>query len=160
MPAATIAAELENVLDDALPELLAMDEEESLRARARGAWTSRQVLGHLIDSAANNHQRVVRAQLVDALEFPGYDQEDWVAVQGYAQRPWPQLVELWTALNRHLAEAIRRIAPARLATPCRIAGGKPVTLEFVAQDYVRHLRHHLEQILEPEASKGKKFPSW
>ncbi len=114
--------------------------------RAPGKWTRAEVLGHLVDSALNNHQRFVRAQLVEALEFPGYAQEDWVRCQGYASADWPALVELWTCLNRHLAHVVRRIVPEKLAVPCRIGDGEPVSLEDLVADYLRHVRHHLEQI--------------
>ena len=53
---------------------------------------------------------------------------------------------------------ISRSPRDRLATPCRIGDGAPVTLEFLARDYVRHLRHHLDQIFEPEAASGKEHP--
>ena len=100
----------------------------------------------------------MRAQLSSELVFPGYEQERWVAVQAYGDRAWERLVALWAEANLHLAHVISRIPRERSATPCRIGEGAPVTLEFVARDYVRHLRHHLEQIFEPEASRGKAFP--
>jgi hypothetical protein len=104
------------------------------------------VLGHLIDSALNNHQRFVRAQLSESLAFPGYEQESWVRVQAYQDGRWPELVALWTALNAHLAHVIGRIDEEALERPCKIGGGAPVTLRYLAEDYVRHLRHHLVQI--------------
>ena len=38
------------------------------------AWSPKEELGHLVDSAANNHQRIVRGQSEDKLAMPGYDQ--------------------------------------------------------------------------------------
>jgi hypothetical protein len=105
------------------------------------------VIGHLIDSAFNNQQRFVRAQLGASLAFPGYAQESWVAAQAYQQRTWADLVGLWAALNRHLAHVIAHIEPRTLGTPCTIGEGAPVTLRFVAEDYVRHLHHHLAQVV-------------
>lgn len=154
-----VAHDIERILDETLPRLLAFDDGAARFVRLGGLWTRKEILGHLIDSATNNHQRFVRAQLQQELVFPGYEQEGWVAVQAYAARPWPPLVALWDALNRHVAHVIARIPESRLATPVRLGGGKPVTLEVVARDYVRHLRHHLEQILEPEKAAGKKFES-
>jgi hypothetical protein len=129
-----VAADLLRVLDDTLPRLLAFDEAAAAAVRHGGAWTRKEILGHLIDSATNNHQRFVRAQLQRELVFPGYEQEGWVAVQAYAARPWPTLVALWDALNRHVAHVVARIPASRLATPVRLGEGKPVTLEVVARD--------------------------
>jgi hypothetical protein len=154
-----VAADLARMLDETLPRLRAFDEAGAVSVRPGGSWTRKEILGHLIDSATNNHQRFVRAQLQRELVFPSYEQAGWVAVQAYAARPWPALVQLWDALNRHVAHVVAHIPAARLATPVRLGDGKPVTLEFVARDYVRHLRHHLDQILEPEQAAGKKFKS-
>jgi hypothetical protein len=155
-----VAADIERILDETVPRLASFGEAESASIRPGGAWSRKQILGHLVDSATNNHQRFVRAQLQQELVFPSYEQEGWVRVQGYAERPWKALVELWDSLNRHVAHVVSRIPEDRLATPVRLGEGQPVTLEFVARDYVRHLRHHLEQILEPEEAAGKKYRSF
>jgi DinB family protein len=141
-PAEALAA----ALSAALPGLQAISEAESARPRAPGKWSPRQVLGHLIDSAANNHQRFVRARTAEALTFPGYAQEAWVEAQHYNERAWSELVELWTVLNRHLLHVMERVPPDRLDVPCQIGDGAPVTLGWLMSDYVRHLRHHLAQI--------------
>jgi DinB family protein len=117
-------------------------------ARRPGLWSRKQILGHLIDSAANNHQRFVRIQLEGGLELPGYAQEDWVAAQYYQRRAWPDLIELWTVYNRHLLHVIQHVPIEVLSAPAKV-GGEELTLEFVIIDYVRHLNHHVAQIAEP-----------
>jgi hypothetical protein len=111
-----------------------------------GGWSRKQVLGHLIDSASNNHQRFVRAAQQESLDFPAYDQEGNVRVQEPQEADWPLLVTLWAAYNRYLAHIIARLPASKLGTVCRIGTGKPVTLGFVATDYLTHLVHHLSQI--------------
>ena len=111
-----------------------------------GKWQRRQVLGHLIDSAANNHLRFVRALIEPTLEGPGYDQEACVEVQNFAAAPLETTIALFVSYNRLLGHIIRQIPPAKLSTPCRIGGTDPVTLEALAIDYVDHLQHHLRQI--------------
>lgn len=143
------AAQLRRALGDHEPRLRALDEAASQRPRAAGKWSPRQVLGHLCDSAVNNYHRVIRAQQAGELHFPGYQQEHWVERGGYARRSWPDLVDLWVALNRQLAHALAAVPAAREGTRCFIGEGEPVTLAYVAGDYVQHLEKHLGQILDP-----------
>ena len=95
-------------VEDAATRMLAISEEESRVPRAEDKWSPKEIVGHLIDSASNNHQRFVRAQFTDHLVFPGYEQESWVRAQGYRDEPWPLLVELWRSFNLHLAHVMER----------------------------------------------------
>ena len=103
-------------------------------------------MGHLVDSASNNHQRFVRAALQPSLDFPSYDQDGNAAVQALQEADWLLLVSLWAAYNRYLAHVIAHLPASKLATVCRIGSGNPVTLRFLAEDYLTHLVHHLSQI--------------
>src|SRR4051812_9094491 len=96
-------ADLVTAVERGEPALRAIGDDRSRRPRAPGQWSPREVVGHLIDSASNNHQRFVRAQLQDDLVFPGYDQDAWVRVQQYGGTPWDDLIALWVGFNRHIA---------------------------------------------------------
>jgi RimJ/RimL family protein N-acetyltransferase len=137
--------------------LLRLDEETASRRPAAGRWSPKEVVGHLIDSASNNHGRFVRAQLQEALDFPGYDQDAWVDAQRYGDAPWDGLVELWRAFNLHLARVMEAVPESERLRPRvdhnldriawqRPAAGAEVTLDAFMADYVGHLEHHLAQI--------------
>lgn len=143
-----LASALRAEVDGAAARFRGFGQDEPVRSRGVGKWVKKEILGHLIDSAANNHQRCVRAQLTDRYVGPGYEQEAWVSVQRYRERPWAELVDLWVALNRHLAAAIETVPAAKLQTPCVIGDDEPRTLEWVMRDYLRHLKHHLAQLLD------------
>src|SRR2546427_2029201 len=102
-------------IESATECLLRFDEAESSRPQAEGKWSAKEVMGHLIDSAANNHARFVLAQLRDDLVFPGYEQNRWVDIQNYREASWPQLVDLWTAYNRHLVHVMSYAADDKLS---------------------------------------------
>ncbi len=145
-PFPAVANDLFQTIEAALPKLRAISEQNAERSRAAGKWSSKQIIGHLIDSAANNHHRFVRAQQGLGLAFPPYAQDHWVSSQHYQDRSWDDLVTMWHAYNLHLSHVIGRIPEDRRHVPCTIETDTPVTLEFLASDYVVHLRHHLGQV--------------
>ena len=140
-------ARLGVVVGDAHRALRALPEARAALCPEGMKWSRKQIVGHLIDSASNNHQRFVRAQLQPEMTFPPYVQDRWVAVQGCGDRPWADLVALWHAYNLHLAHVAARIPEAALDNVCTVAADEPSTLRHHVIDYVRHLQHHLDQIL-------------
>jgi hypothetical protein len=141
-----ISGKLRSLVAAAEPKLHRISESQSSQPALPGGWSRKQLLGHLIDSASNNHQRFVRAALAPSLEFPGYDQAGNVRVQAVQEAEWSLLVSLWANYNRYLAHVIAHLPAAKMETPCRIGAGEPVTLGFVVSDYLTHMRHHLSQI--------------
>jgi hypothetical protein len=150
--------DFKRTIDAASPQLRELTEAEAETPRAEQHWSSKQILGHLIDSAANNHARFVLGQLKDDLLFSGYDQDGWVKTNHYQEADWPQLVDLWRLYNLHLAHLMARADKDKMSTPCTlhtlqeiafkaVPQSEPVTLEYLMQDYVAHLKHHLNQIL-------------
>jgi hypothetical protein len=144
-------------IESASPRLLAISEEQAEQPRAEEHWSSKQILGHLIDSAANNHARFVLAQMKDDLIFPGYDQDGWVRANHYPEAAWSRLVELWRSYNLHLHHLMAHADATKMSTPCTlhtleeiafntVPKSQPVTLEYLMKDYVVHLKHHLDQI--------------
>lgn len=157
-PLKDYVTELREIVERAAPLLSALSDEESARSSAPGKWSPREIIGHLIDSASNNHQRFVRAQFQDDLVFPGYAQEDWVRVQDYRHAPWRELLALWQSYNLQLARVMAAVPQEVRDKEHRkhnlhqigwqvVPEDKPATLAYLMSDYVGHLKNHLQQIL-------------
>jgi hypothetical protein len=114
-----------------------------------GGWTRKQILGHLLDSAANNRQRFVRATIDGPYVGPSYAQDAWVAAHGYAHLSWKTLVEWWNVEHDILMHVVERIPEERMNVLCTVGDESPVTLRFLIEDYTRHQFHHFDQMNAP-----------
>src|SRR5947209_18421226 len=120
-------------IDSANQALLSIPEEQSSHTLREGGWSRKEILGHLIDSALNNHQRFVRAALDGFYEGPSYEQDGWVAMHGYRSMDWSTLLEHWRSQNDLLSEVVERIPDTRSDTACRVGDSNPVTLLFLVE---------------------------
>jgi hypothetical protein len=154
--------DFKSTVESAAERLRQISEANSQKPRAEGDWSSKQIIGHLIDSATNNHSRFVLGQMRDDLVFPGYDQDRWVELQHYQEASWSQLVDLWRAYNLHLVHVMASASKEKLAQTRAshsletiafktVNANEPATLEYLMKDYVDHLKHHLGQIFEGAA---------
>ena len=141
-----ISRELNEIVDIASIRFKKFSHKDWEHRESPGKWSRKQILGHLIDSASNNHQRFIRAQLDDNLMIT-YAQDSWVAVQDYNNTAIENLVNLWINYNKHLAYIISKIPKEKYGNFCNIGKEQPVTLEWLVKDYIRHLNHHLDQLL-------------
>lgn len=150
--------DLRNAIKKATPLLKNIGDDASRHPRKPGKWSPREIIGHLIDSASNNHQRFVRALFQDDLIFPGYEQDAWVSVQKYREAPWGDLIELCMLFNHHIARVMEAIPEhQRERQRARhnldvlawkmIPREEPATLDYFMADYVGHFKHHLNQIV-------------
>jgi hypothetical protein len=151
------AVELRETVHGAEVYLNGLGEEASRRRPAPDKWCPREIIGHLIDSASNNHQRFIRAQFMDDLIFSGYEQDKWVSVQKYRDAPWSELIGLWRHFNLHIARVMETVPNDERMRPrarhnldeiawTTVPRDEPATLDYFMRDYVGHLRHHLAQI--------------
>lgn len=156
-PFSAIATDLGRTVAQAKALLLKLDNADTSVRPSENKWAKKEILGHLLDSASNNHQRFVRATLQGGLTFPGYQQDALVDLQRFSDVDWNFLVDFWAAYNRFLAHVINSLPAEAAKVTCNIGDNKPATLGWIAQDYVEHLKHHLNQLLGPtfETSYGK-----
>jgi hypothetical protein len=135
------------MLCETVPALLHMISDSHFSHKpAPGKWSKKEILGHLIDSATNNHHRFIRAQFENA-PIITYEQNKWNEFGYYQQMPIDQLIQFWTSYNRQLLALLKLIPPANLKKECNTGGLNNVTIEWLFNDYVSHLEHHLGQIL-------------
>jgi len=146
-PFSIVASGLGRTVAQAKPLLMKFDNADTSARPSEGKWAKKEILGHLLDSASNNHQRFVRAALQGNLTFPGYDQNALVDLQNFVEIDWNFLVDFWAAYNRFLAHVIGHLPEEATNITCNIGNNPPATLGWIAEDYVAHLKHHLNQIL-------------
>ncbi len=110
--------------------------------------TIKQILGHLIDSASNNHQRMIRLQYNSELVFPDYRQDNdrWIAIQNYQDADWINLVQLWKFFNLHMIQVIQSIDNSKLQNVWKDFEGTSVTLDQMIVGYLDHLNLHMNEI--------------
>jgi len=143
-----LALSIEKTVNSAYEELIELSDDAVQRCPAANEWSVKEIVGHLVDSASNNHQRWVRLQIADGLSFPDYqsDNERWVRVQQYNDQNWESLLKLWRLFNLHLSTIIRGVNKECLQNIWVIDEDTTVTLEDLMIDYLKHLEVHLEQI--------------
>ena len=144
------ALALQETIDRETLCLRQITEQASAIKAAPGAWSKKEELGHLIDSAANNHVRFVRASLEPEYRGVGYQQDEWVRLHGYQEMAWTDIVDFWRGYNDFLVGLVKRIPEDRLQKACVVGDSATVTLQFLIEDYVLHMQHHLDHIFQRE----------
>lgn len=139
----TIADDIEKSVLESIPLIRSVGMEEFERKPSPQKWSKKEIVGHLVDSAQNNIQRFIRAQYEHSPRIV-YAQDDWVKLTGYETYDSDDLVQLWALLNMHVCFILRKMDPANYEKHCDV--GEVHTLKFIAEDYLRHLKHHLKQI--------------
>jgi nitroreductase len=129
-----------------LPSFLMAYSEDEVSLKNDSSWSKKQELGHLIDSAANNHQRIVRAHLEAQPSLPSYDGDAWVELHRYQERDWIELIRLWQSANQQLLAAAKAVSGSAWSRTCTVGDSESLMLSFVFDDYVNHMIGHLRHI--------------
>jgi hypothetical protein len=143
----SIAAELEDVINNYIAGIRAVSEPEMSYKPSPTKWSKREILGHLIDSAQSNIRRFVVAQYEDTPRIV-YNQDKWVAITNYQEYPLTDIIELWYLLNKHMAAILKNTSTEAAQRKAQTESVN--TIEWLAKDYIKHLLHHLHQVLSLE----------
>ncbi|MBK9330460.1 MAG: DinB family protein [Sphingobacteriales bacterium] len=136
-----------NFIMDKVPGILTQISEDKMSEKpSQNKWSKKEIIGHLVDSATNNHQRFVRGQFEDIPEIC-YDPNKWNEYSFYQQIDSKQIILFWSIYNRQLIEIIKRIPTENLKKQIRV-GENLLPIEFLIHDYIEHLEHHLIQVID------------
>ncbi len=155
----SLSTDLRTLVAQSISSLSKMNEAEVIKKRSPDSWLKKEILGHLIDSAINNIRRVVVAGSQDHLIFDGYDQDLWVRANNYQEREWTDIIDTWTRYNHHFSQIICEIDEELLSRKSllhnyhligfgKVESDEEVSLSQLIEDYIAHMRHHLNQILD------------
>ena len=142
-----IIQQLEKIINDYTPQLQCLKAEDISFKPLPAKWSGKELLGHLIDSAQNNIRRFVVAQFEDE-PYIVYAQESWVTAADYQHYPVKDLIDLWVLLNRHILIILKKLPSA--AAERKVQTEELHSIKWLAEDYNKHLLHHLHQILNLE----------
>ena len=143
----SIATELETLIDKYFSQLSSVNEDDLTFKPSPTKWSKKELIGHLIDSAQNNTRRFIVAQYEENPTIK-YDQDKWVALNNYQQWNTKDLVELWYRLNKQMVSVLKNISGETSQRICNT--GASYTIEWLAQDYIKHLKHHMHPVLNLE----------
>jgi len=142
--------ELNSIINDFYNKYKGLDNEIASKRPGTDRWTLKEIVGHLIDSASNNHQRFVRLQIVDELIFPGYgkDNSKWLEIEKYNELNFYDIISLWKQYNILIGNIIKETDEGKLENYWIKSDGDKITLKDLMIDYVRHMREHVKHFEE------------
>jgi hypothetical protein len=140
-------ARLEAIVEQHAPALYALPEDKMTHKPSPSKWSKKEIMGHLVDSAQNNLRRFIVAQYEENPAI-SYNQDKWVAISNYQYYKTADLIQHWELLNKHISAVLKNTSPEMAQRSCMTDSLH--TIEWLAQDYVKHLEHHLHQVLEHE----------
>jgi hypothetical protein len=141
--------ELISIINSFSEKFNAFSESEFSAKPNPAKWSKKEVLGHLIDSAQNNLRRFIVAQYESAPPKITYEQDFWVNANGYQTLSQNDVIQLWKLTNRSIANVWKNMDPKNYTKHADT--GKTAqelhTLEWLAADYNKHMKHHINQII-------------
>lgn len=144
------------LVDEALLNFKNLTDEDWNAKTNPAKWSKKELLGHLIDSASNNLRRLIVGQYEQGTKIV-YDQDKWVAYQNYQQMDFEYLQALWKLMSHQVANVIENIPQSKLDHTCDTGIGKAEvhSLVYFIEDYIVHLKYHLNQIIDKNYNAQK-----
>ncbi len=137
--------ELREVVIEFSKKTSAISDSEFSAKPLENKWSKKEVLGHLIDSAQNNLRRFMCGQYESEPPKIAYQQDFWVSSNNYQAMPKDDLIQLWRLMNLRICAVLENMPEANYSRQCDT--GSLRTLSWLAEDYVKHLKHHLNQVI-------------
>jgi hypothetical protein len=141
----TVINELNKIVHDYARKFSAMSVHDFSAKKDSRKWSKKEVIGHLIDSAQNNLRRFIVTQYEPETLRITYDQDFWVAANSYQAMSTDDLIALWRLLNDRIATVLQNMPETSYKKTAMTS--KLDTLEFLAEDYVKHMKHHINQVI-------------
>jgi hypothetical protein len=141
----TVIRELQVIVDDFAPKITAIADSEFTAKPLAGKWSKKEVIGHLIDSAQNNLRRFICGQYESEPPKIVYQQDFWVASNQYQNMEKEDVIQLWKLMNIRICAVLQSMPPSNYDKQCDT--GTLRTLKWLAEDYIKHLKHHLNQVI-------------
>lgn len=155
-----IAKELEEIIEIFKNEFSGLNEQITSIRISQDKWTLKEIIGHLIDSASNNHQRFIRFQLSEVLEFPDYKNSEWLRIQKHQNMKFSELLLLFYYYNKLIINIILNIDEKCLQNKWNIEWDENatyITFEKLVIHYVDHMKSHLTHFRE-RLGELEKYP--
>ncbi|MGE0589512.1 MAG: DinB family protein [Cyclobacteriaceae bacterium] len=141
--------ELSAIVEDYAKKISQFSEEEMAAKPNPNKWSKKEVIGHLIDSGQTNLRRFIVGQYESKPPKIVYEQDFWVSASGYQSMKAKDVIELWRLVNLQICQVLNNMNPDNYNKTCDSGKLQPSihTLEWLAEDYVKHLKHHINQII-------------
>lgn len=154
-----MSEEFQDIINTAENKLKAISELQSSIKPSQNKWSSKEILGHLVDSSINNIARFINGQFQDDLVFNGYDQNKWAEAQNYQTESWEFITNLWKLNNLQIIHVIESIPNNVLIRTSgkhnydiiawkEVPKEEQTNLEYLVIDYFAHMKYHLNQIFK------------
>jgi len=140
-----INQELRTIINDYSKKFRQISEADFKAKPLPHKWSKKEVVGHLIDSAQNNLRRFICGQYEDKPPFIVYQQNFWVNSNEYQAMPSEDIIELWRLVNQRICAVLTTMPAENYHKECDT--GSLHSLQWLAGDYVKHLKHHINQII-------------
>lgn len=144
-----IVQELHEIVHDCHKKISAISDQDFYAKPFPAKWSKIEVVGHLTDSAQNNLRRFICGQYESSPPLIVYDQDFWVNANNYQSANKENIIRLWSLLNERICDILSAMPKTHYYKECNIGKVTPQlhSLKWLAEDYIKHLKHHLNQIL-------------